>query len=196
MEISDRAYEIAQEIKQIESDLVDPNLPESFKALQRVSLYDLMEEQKSVGTVYVPLSNNRHKMDPKGLLSVIHAEKINDGADFTVKSNETGKEYTFKISRSKFNGVYYSHIYVEKEYQNYEKLGYYNAGAIWKSKKPVKTPAAITIAWLLYKLEEGKFALLNEKIELFHLGYCLRCGKILTDSNSILNGLGPVCRTK
>ena len=47
----------------------------------------------------------------------------------------------------------------------------------------------------LRKIEQGKFDLLNDNIEFFHLGKCLRCGKTLTDQESINIGLGPVCRS-
>jgi hypothetical protein len=82
---------------------------------------------------------------------------------------------------------------VEKEYQNYETIGSYYQGNIWKSKKIQTTPACKAIAWILAKVEAGKFDLLNEKIELYHLGFCLRCGAVLTDSKSIERGLGPIC---
>lgn len=137
----------------------------------------------------------KHTIHPKALESVIKAEKQNNGADFTVKSKETGKEFTYKISRKQFKNNWYTFIYVEQEYQVYRFLGSYFAGHIYMKKELNKSISAIAIAWVLSKIEEQKFDLLEAKIELMHLGSCLRCGKTLTDSHSIEIGLGPVCRT-
>jgi len=40
----------------------------------------------------------------------------------------------------------------------------------------------------------NNFDNLNQSVDIFHLGKCLKCGKTLTDSNSIEVGFGPVCR--
>lgn len=125
---------------------------------------------------------------------VINAEKNNKGADFTIKSLVTGKDYTYAISRSRFNGKWYTHVKVEQEYQRYVRLGSYFKGKIYNKGAVVETPSAVAIAWVLAKVEEGKFDLLNEKVEVMHTGCCLRCGKTLTDATSIEVGLGPICR--
>lgn len=125
---------------------------------------------------------------------VINAEKNNKGADFTIKSLVTGKDYTYAISRSRFNGKWYTHVKVEQEYQRYVRLGSYFKGKIYNKGAVVETPSAVAIAWVLAKVEEAKFDLLNEKVEVMHTGCCLRCGKTLTDAKSIESGLGPICR--
>lgn len=140
--------------------------------------------------------NTQHKISSTALESVLLAPKNNIGADFTIRSKDTGKDYTYKIQRSVFNGKFYTHIFVEKEYLHFDYLGMYENGAIFRKKVgKIETPAAIAIAWVLLKVEEKKFVMLDtEKIDLFHLGSCLRCGKTLTDATSIEIGLGPVCR--
>jgi hypothetical protein len=47
---------------------------------------------------------------------------------------------------------------------------------------------------MLRQVEGGKFENLTNQIELYHLGNCLKCGRVLTDSESIRIGLGPICR--
>lgn len=139
--------------------------------------------------------NTQHKISSTALEMVLMAPKNNVGASFTVRSKSTGKDYTYRIKRSVFNGNWFTHIFVEKTYLHFDYLGSYFQGKIWSKKKVVETPAAIAIAWVLQKVEEKKFVMLDtEKIDLFHLGSCLRCGKTLTDSESIEHGLGPVCR--
>lgn len=139
--------------------------------------------------------NTQHKISSTALQLVLLADKKNTGAEFTIRSRESGKDYTYKIKRSAFKGVWYTHIFVEKTYLQFDYLGSYFIGKVWLKKQEVKTPAAIAIGWVLNKVQESKFTLLDSKIDLFHLGSCLRCGKTLTDAESIEHGLGPVCRS-
>lgn len=123
------------------------------------------------------------------------APKKNIGAEFTIRSRQSGKDFTYKIQRSPFKGQWYTHIFIEKEYLHFDYLGMYvNGSIVRKGVGKIVTPAAIAIAWVLLKVEENKFNLLDQSIDLFHLGCCLRCGKTLTDAESIEIGLGPVCR--
>jgi hypothetical protein len=138
--------------------------------------------------------NTKHKISSSALQLVILADKKNTGAEFTVRSRETQKDFTFKIKRSSFKGVWYTHIFVEKGYLNFDYLGSYFIGKVWLKKNEVKTPAALAIAWVLRQVETTQFTVLDQKIDVFHLGSCLRCGKTLTDADSIEHGLGPVCR--
>ena len=136
----------------------------------------------------------KNPFDAQTLHIVIFAEKNNGGAAFTVRSKVTGKDFTFKINRSEFNGKFYTHVKVEKEYLNFVYLGSYFNGGMFKKRQLVKTPAALAIAWVLKMIENQKFDILKEGVELMHLGNCLKCGRTLTDADSIQMGLGPVCR--
>ena len=127
------------------------------------------------------------------LLNVIEAEKNNSGADFTLKSIKTGKEYTYNISRSFFNNKWYTHVKVETKYQEYKRLGVYFDGKIFKNGSVVDTPAAKAISFVLAKVQSREFSYLDNKVELMHTGSCIRCGRALTDSESIKRGLGPTC---
>lgn len=130
----------------------------------------------------------------KALLSVINANKNNNGAKFTVVSKSTGKDYTFKIKRSEYNNRYYTHVYVETQYMEFKYLGSYFNGKIRSKGRFINTPTAIAIAWILLRVEKELFDMVNNHIEFLHLGSCLKCGKTLTDHESIKIGLGPVCR--
>ena len=128
----------------------------------------------------------------KSLEFVLKTKKKIKVAHLTVKSLVTGIEYTFAISRREWNDKWYTNVEVEIGYMNFSKLGYYFDGNIINKGK-VNTPAAIAIAWILKKVEEGKFSLLDENVHIMHTGSCLKCGRILTDSISIERGLGPIC---
>lgn len=136
----------------------------------------------------------KNPFDAQTLHIVLFAEKNNNGAEFTVRSKATGKDFTFKINRSEWNEKWYTHVKVETGYMEFTYLGSYFNGAIFKKRQPVKTPSAIAIAWVLRMIENQKFDVLKESVDLMHLGNCLRCGRVLTDADSIQSGLGPVCR--
>ena len=137
-----------------------------------------------------------HKISSTALASVINSEKNNSGADFTLKSLATGKDFTYKIARKEFKGNWYTHISVEVGYLDFQYLGTYFSGAIRRKGAPVTTQSAEAIAFVLNKVEKQNFALLDEKMDLMHKGSCLVCGRTLTDANSIESGLGPVCRKR
>lgn len=135
-----------------------------------------------------------HKISSSTLYEVITREKNNTGADFTIRSLKTGKDYTYSISRSQYNGKWYTHVKVETEYLNFTRLGTYFGGAIRHKGKLVDSPSAVAIAYILAKVESKQFDFLDIAVEVMHTGKCLVCGKTLTDADSIAFGLGPVCR--
>jgi hypothetical protein len=136
----------------------------------------------------------KHIVKPQVLETVITSEKENSGAEFTIKSLTTGKDYTYKIARKKYNNKWYTYVSVERGYLEYLYLGFYANGNIYNKKGINKSDASIAITWVLNKIIEQKFDLLNRTIEICHLGKCIKCGLTLTDSLSISIGLGPVCR--
>lgn len=134
-----------------------------------------------------------HKISSLSLKPLLFSKKNKHGASFTIRSGKTGKDYTFKISRSEFHGRWYTHIKVETQYLDFKYLGHYSHGNLWRKKQKVTTPAARAIAFVLWKVEKGEIEWLDERIDIFHTGNCLCCGRELTDSDSIERGVGPVC---
>ena len=128
-------------------------------------------------------------------LQFLFRDKKNSGAEFTAKSRLTNIEYTFKVSRSKFKDVWYTHVYVETRYQEFVRLGCYHNGRITNKRDEVTTPSAKAIRYILRRVQQEQFAELDQNVEIMHCGSCLVCGKTLTDSDSIERGIGPVCRT-
>ena len=135
-----------------------------------------------------------HDISSSALYEGINRKANNNGSDFTIKSLKTGKDYTYKISRSEYNGVWYTHVKVEVEYQNFVRLGTYFNGSIRHKGNVVESPSAMAIAYVLGKAETKNFGLLDSLVEVMHTGNCLVCGKTLTDAKSIEFGLGPICR--
>ena len=129
------------------------------------------------------------------LAKVVNREKKNKGAKFTVRSLKTGKDFTYRISRSEFKNKWYTHVEVEKGYLNFQRLGTYNAfkGAITHKGQLVESVAANAISYVLRQVTKGKHEWLDTQVDVMHTGACIVCGKELTDAYSIENGIGPVC---
>ncbi len=142
------------------------------------------------------LTINTTKVSSQVLETVIKREKNNSGAEFTLQSRLTGKDYTYSISRSLYNGVWYTHVSVENEYMKFKHLGHYTNGVLMKRQTIVNCPTAKAISHVLRMVELKKFEKLDEQMDVMHLGNCLVCGRPLTDAESIKHGIGPVCRGK
>jgi hypothetical protein len=126
-------------------------------------------------------------------LSALFADKSNNGGEFTVRSLKTNKDYTFKVATKMWKGKSYTHVSVEKNYLEWSYLGTFFNGRIFSKSGQGSTPSALAIAYLLTKVQEEKFDLLDSQVEVTHLGNCVRCGRILTDATSIARGLGSEC---
>jgi hypothetical protein len=133
-------------------------------------------------------------VNPEVLSQVLKSEKNNKGGRFTVRSKSTGKDFTYQISRSQFRDKWYTQVYIETQYLSFKHLGVFKSEGVFKAGVPVTTPAAMGIGWLLKNVEKGRVAAIASQADIYHTGKCLKCGKELTDANSIEIGLGPVCR--
>lgn len=127
---------------------------------------------------------------------ILNSEKNNNGAPFTVRSKETGKDFTFKISRNEWNGNRFTHVKVEVGYMEFKYLGHYRNGALNRKGQIIDSTSAKAISWILRNIEQENFEKVDELVEFFHLGKCVKCGKDLTDATSIEIGLGPICRAQ
>lgn len=141
------------------------------------------------------MCKDKTAFSPKALKTFLKGKEAN-GAEFTMVSKKTGKDYTYSISVKEFNGKNYIHIYVERQYMDFYHLGCYSNGKLYKKKEEVTSEAAKAIGWVLQRVESDKFDVLNGNIEFLHLGKCIRCGKTLTDAESIERGLGSTCAGK
>lgn len=135
-----------------------------------------------------------NQVNPESLNQVLRSTKRNKGGNLTVLSKASKKEFTYRIARSEFKDKWYTQVYVETQYLQFRHLGVFKEGGIFKAGQAVTTPAALGASWLLKHCEQGNYGLINAQAEVYHTGSCLKCGKELTDSESIKAGLGPICR--
>lgn len=133
-------------------------------------------------------------ISPSAIQILLNDKKESKGAPITVKSKASGKDYTFKLARKFFKERDYLHIKVETQYLDFKYLGYYRDGKIIKKGEEVNTPSATAIGWVLRNIEKNRIDVVQNGVEIMHAGKCIKCGKTLTDAESIEIGLGPICR--
>jgi hypothetical protein len=133
-------------------------------------------------------------ISPSAIQILLRDKKESNGAPITVKSKVSGKDYTFKLARKFFNGREYLHVKVETQYMNFKYLGYYQSGRIVKKGKEVISPSATAIGWVLRNIDNNRLGVVEAGVKIMHIGKCIKCGKTLTDAESIEIGLGPICR--
>lgn len=122
---------------------------------------------------------------------------------FTIANMGTGKHFTFQVQAPKEQRDPKDPVHFVKvlsgpdNRQDYELVGMLFSGAKyvhWKKSHMGKDcPSEIAFVWLVSKLLDGD---LPKEVQIFHHGYCGRCGALLTTVESLQRGLGPKCCLK
>jgi len=118
-------------------------------------------------------------------------------ATFTIQSKRSGKHFTYTIRQRhedqphfvsvliNFNGhsffKYLGTIFNERNYHHGKK-----------SEIGKNAPSEIAFRWAWQHILNDDL----DQMTIYHIGYCGRCGKELTNPESIENGIGPVCIKK
>jgi len=119
-------------------------------------------------------------------------------AIFTVKNEETGNRYTFKVEQPKPEMPHFVRVltgpdngghwtYLGAIFNAY-RFRLTRASKMSKGSTPVRA-----FGWIFHKLQKGE---LPSEIHFWHEGRCGRCGRRLTVPESIKAGFGPICITK
>lgn len=144
------------------------------------------------------LKNRTHEVSGSALLPILTVEKQKKSAPIIIQSRRTGKDYTFKISRSEYQEKWYTHIWIEQTYNHYAHMGTYwrghnSKGSIIKDGRRLTSQGAKAIVWVLDHAIHKRFSSLQKQVAILHTGRCLACGRELTDAESVKRGVGPVC---
>lgn len=125
-------------------------------------------------------------------------------ATFTLRSVQTGKRYTYKVTQvyDRFNkklkksGFYWVALMSGPDNENsFTPIGTLSGSHFTEGRRAtmqMQSVAAFDFTWkyLSNNLE------LTDKIEFWHSGRCGHCGKKLTVPESIALGIGPICAGK
>ena len=127
--------------------------------------------------------------------SYFFAGKGRHGAIFTVSNNVRGQHHTFKITASKDGAVFFVSRLTAPEHYAFMGTIFNKSNPTVKIGKKSKVPADHVgfkvIDWSLGQVVAGKDLPAGYAIQ--HNGCCARCGKVLTDPQSIDRGIGPTC---
>jgi hypothetical protein len=116
----------------------------------------------------------------------------------TLKSGQTGNHYTYKVSISDNNEIFFVSVLSGSD----NTTNYSYIGIIIKNKRFILTKkskvSADSISFKAFdyfykQILSGK---ISNKLEVLHSGTCAKCGRKLTTPESIKSGFGPICITK
>lgn len=113
---------------------------------------------------------------------------------FTVTSLDTGKHFTYRIIQpSPHQPHFVSLLTGPNNEEDYTFIGTIFDGSIFRhSAKGGIGKDSVGVKgfeWLWRNLDK-----LPDNVRLDNAGYCFRCGKLLTTSESIISGYGPTCQ--
>ena len=117
----------------------------------------------------------------------------------TLKSGQTGKHYTYKVSKAdNSDEIFFVSVLTGSD----NTVNYSYLGIIIKDKRFTLTKKSkITQETISYKAFDYFYkqilsGRINNKLEVMHSGSCGRCGRKLTTPESIKSGFGPICKMK
>jgi hypothetical protein len=119
---------------------------------------------------------------------------------FTLKNEETGNRFTFKVSKPKDenkNMFFVSVLNGPDNYSNYMYMGciFDKTFKLTRNSKVTQAAPSYRAFNRLWDMITGNHDL-PEQVKVLHNGKCARCGRRLTVPESIESGFGPHCLEK
>lgn len=108
-------------------------------------------------------------------------------ATFSIKSERTGKHYTYRVNQPKGSDVFFVAV---KAGEGNTFLGTIFNGYKFSPKVGGDATLAFDYFWR-WMIERNQ---IPQGITFYHEGRCGACGRPLTDPTSIELGIGPTCR--
>jgi len=116
---------------------------------------------------------------------------LGGNAIVTFKSLKTNKHYTYKIKKAKNIDIYFVSVLFNADSKQYQYIGCINSKKQFISTKNSK----VSINAISFRAFNWSWNNLNaDEMEIWHEGRCGRCGRSLTDPESIRLGFGPICK--
>ncbi len=129
--------------------------------------------------------------EPEAALTYILAGR----SRVTLKSLKTGDHYTYEVVAKDEHGPHFVRVLGGEDNWLYIGTIFERRGFKWTRKAVCSNtaPAYVAFSWVFGFLAVGH---MPATVEVWHSGRCGRCGRELTDPESIARGLGPVCAQK
>lgn len=122
-------------------------------------------------------------------------------AIFTYRSQKTGTRFTYKVSMAdkkegQTDDVFFVNLLSGPDnMSDYTYIGMIKNGKFFAtkaSKKMEKAPSFLTFQWALAAFYKN-VSQMPAQLEVWHVGRCGRCGRVLTVPESVATGIGPDC---
>ncbi len=110
---------------------------------------------------------------------------------FTFINTKTGNRFTYKIKSNKESNIFFVSVLTNPD--NYSYIGTCIEGNYRHGKKSNISPEAQSVKVFQFMLNKLKSGDLPDFLEVWHEGFCGKCGRRLTVPSSILTGIGPEC---
>ena len=128
--------------------------------------------------------------DSKQALKFIFAGK----SVVTFVNKQTNNRFTFKIKQAKDSNLFFVSVLTNPDVYSY--IGTCIEGNYKHGKKSQIYEDAQSVKVFKYILKRLVTDTLPDFIEVWHEGFCGKCGKRLTVPSSIMSGIGPDCIKK
>lgn len=110
---------------------------------------------------------------------------------FTFINTKTGNRFTYKIKSNKESNLFFVSVLTNPD--NYSYIGTCIEVNYKHGKKSNISPEAQSVKVFQFMLNKLKSNNLPDFLEVWHEGFCGKCGRRLTVPSSILTGIGPEC---
>lgn len=106
----------------------------------------------------------------------------------------TGNRFTYKVKQAKDSNLFFVSVLTNPEQYSY--IGTCVEGNYKHGKKSQITESAQSVKVFDYMIKKLITDTLPDFLEVWHEGFCGKCGKRLTVPSSIVTGIGPDCIKK
>jgi hypothetical protein len=113
---------------------------------------------------------------------------------FTFVNTKTDNRFTYKIKQAKDSNLFFVSVLTNPE--TYTYIGTCIEGNYKHGKKSNISSDAQSVKVFEFMLNRLKSDNLPDFLEVWHEGFCGKCGRRLTVPSSILTGIGPECIKK
>jgi len=109
----------------------------------------------------------------------------------TFLNTKTGNRFTYKVKKAKDSDIFFVSLLTSPDIYTY--IGTCQGGLYKHGKKSTISTKAQSVKVFQYVLNKLKVDDLPDFVEVWHEGYCGKCGRPLTVPQSIETGIGPEC---